>query len=161
MCCEEKASLPMTCGAAFKRETASAVSRLKVARPPKAGGLSFCAAKPRKNLRRARTKEMKLFDFSETACRCGFMMELCEAKQPNYSIYERFFCFKLKWESHSPTGAPYLPRVCDLGGAYAPLKSHIGGRPCSDRCKNRWAGRLGGSRRRKDTRARFRLAGCS
>ena len=43
--------MPMTCGAAFNRETAGAVSRLKVARPNPAlfgvrgwGGLSFIAS---------------------------------------------------------------------------------------------------------------------
>ena len=37
---------------------------LESARPPLAGGLSFCAAKPRKNLRRTGTCEMKLFGVS-------------------------------------------------------------------------------------------------
>ena len=73
----------MTCGAAFKRETAPAVSRLKVARVRE---LSFCAAVPRKNLRRICTFEMKLFGFSGTACRHKFKTELCEAKQPLISI---------------------------------------------------------------------------
>ena len=51
----------MTCGAAFKRKTAEAVLRLKVARECE---LSFCAPLARKNLRRIH------------------IMELCEAKQP-------------------------------------------------------------------------------
>ena len=59
--CEEQASLSMTCGAAFKRETAFAVSRLKVARVRE---LSFCAVKPRKNLRRIRTFDLKLLGVS-------------------------------------------------------------------------------------------------
>ena len=67
----------MTCGAAFKRETAFAVSRLKVARVRE---LSFCAVKPRKNLRRIRTFDLKLLGVSAQTHQLKNIMELCFSK---------------------------------------------------------------------------------